>query len=383
MARGRPAYKGFGLVLAGTLLVQMGVFQQLCWIFAAGGDGDMHRSGPTSRLMAGRRPVLQATARSARLDAVVTHAAAEGVEVYDGMLSGRLREALLDADFGVYRREAGPQSLAEEAMEHVLTAFGDESREIEYWPRDEWMPVEAHRDVDEMAARLLGVRRLPETVNIAYVDIEEGLRAPTLVWEAGEDSGNKSTAGALHVVPAVSGRLLRFPGSFLHAVPCPVTQLLDEPLDESRGQTHKRRVVIFNTWPDGAPEEEDEEENAYDDINDGEPSDADNTNDLRDQTDHLDPLGPCANPETCLVPLQMLGPEHQGAAGTALVTRAFGTDSTFSTTVAAGRDVVVSSLHEAGRPTTLPLRGFFDDDPAVGVPSQIGTRQERRQGMLV
>ena len=57
--------------------------------------------------------------------------------------------------------------------------------------------------------------RYPHHGHVLYLSVSGGVRGPTCVWEDGYD-------GAVTVVPAVTGRLLRFSGELVHGVPRPV-----------------------------------------------------------------------------------------------------------------------------------------------------------------
>ena len=89
------------------------------------------------------------------------------------------------------------------------------------------------------------------------------MRAPTCVW------------GARHVdvVPCAPGRLLRFDGAALHSVPRPTLKYLqgpggavarpgDAPEDDAAlgSDGARRQVLLFNTWPNGAPLADDDDE---------------------------------------------------------------------------------------------------------------------------
>jgi len=95
--------------------------------------------------------------------------------------------------------------------------------------------------------------------------MDTSARGPTCVWEEGGSAANPHgdpRAGAprdvraLHVVPAVAGRLLRFDGASLHSVHGPkVDHLLGEGGGSTSATTVRRAVVLFNTWqePPGLP----------------------------------------------------------------------------------------------------------------------------------
>jgi len=130
--------------------------------------------------------------------------------------------------------------------------------------------------------------------------VQRGLRGPTVIfpgkrigWEVLEADSrvlhHPPTVFELEVgvdvdvIPAVPGRVVRFPGSAMHAVPCPADRWLwplekelllrqeedceeeeeedyceedeDDENDEDEEDDYEveRSVLLFNTWPDAAP----------------------------------------------------------------------------------------------------------------------------------
>ena len=157
----------------------------------------------------------------------------------------------------------------ESAINSILDALGDESHFVELWWRGEACNVLAHRDVDEKLCRsgerclTVGRQRCPCRGHVLYLDIDPTVTAPTCIWEeeaatstvqprdeADREGGAPRALCALHVVPAVTNRLLRFRGDALHAVPQPPLAYLGEG---DRGETppcrlKTRAVLLFNTW---------------------------------------------------------------------------------------------------------------------------------------
>ena len=133
-----------------------------------------------------------------------------GIAVYDGVFSPAVGKRLADADvrtLGSYRRSCGARTATEHFIESLLRELGEACDEVEYWGREAWQPVPAHADIDERCARERGQLRFPAAVLVAYVQVEPGLRAPTLLW-----ADLPGGAPVLCAVPAVAGRLLRFDG---------------------------------------------------------------------------------------------------------------------------------------------------------------------------
>lgn len=179
-----------------------------------------------------------------------------------------------------HRRSSAPRTAVEQAIESVLQSLEDMSPLVEYWWRDEWMSLESHRDIDERRGQQQPEVPLlvPKNAHVLYLQVGEGVRGPTIVLHDREDradsTGNLIAAPVgqqqfdkISMVPAVSGRLLRFDGSFMHAVPRPALAYLDpeeggsnlelwtrrRPHDDTDPEltVYRRSVLLFNTWREG------------------------------------------------------------------------------------------------------------------------------------
>jgi len=215
------------------------------------------------------------------------------VRVFDGAVGAEACEAA-DKEAAVLRnrgdaggghwlldREEGPSAPLEHLIHACLQEMGDGSRWVEYWARDEWLNLDAHRDVDEMLARrgeaggldpgapetpgrfAPGAIRFPTHAHVLYLALGEKVVGPTLVLDDG-GAGRKEME-RMFVVPAKQGRLVRFSGDRFHAVPRPPLAYLD-PVEggtnnvmwtrkrkRSNGKcdestVFKRSVLLFNTW---------------------------------------------------------------------------------------------------------------------------------------
>ena len=88
-----------------------------------------------------------------------------------------------------------------------------------------------------------------------YLDVASGVAAPTVLWDD-ESPRHRS----LYVVPALPARLLRFDGTWVHAVPKPAGEHLGELQAEAEEEAEAaaggvlRHVLLFNSWPDAPPE---------------------------------------------------------------------------------------------------------------------------------
>jgi hypothetical protein len=139
---------------------------------------------------------------------------------------------------------------------NILDELGDSSPYIEYWCRQEWRHIEAHADVDEFLAKSGNPRfRYPTHGHVLYLQIGTQVKGPTCIFENCSSGGDLATRTevSLVTVPAVEGRLLRFPGDALHAVPRPTDVWLLPFVQGSpdfNPSQFERSVVLFNTWQD-------------------------------------------------------------------------------------------------------------------------------------
>jgi hypothetical protein len=184
----------------------------------------------------------------------------------------------------------------EHAIDSALIEMGDKTRRVEYWSRDEYMNIDAHTDIDEAMLEDDGVVRCPLVAHVLYLQVKDGLHGPTCVfpkerigWGLDEAEEDKKD---LVIVPAVVGRILRFQGSAMHAVPNPAHRWLlskqeekvlrkeeeeencdqvidndeewleddlydndddDDDDDDDNDDEVERSVLLFNTWLDDEP----------------------------------------------------------------------------------------------------------------------------------
>jgi len=224
------------------------------------------------------------------------------VRVWDNVVSKESLQRLLTAGDirkhslrTVIDREehATGRTAIESIVISALEELEDDTRYVEYWWRDTWMNLPAHRDIDEDILENAYKRgyvdtsryyRIPRYGHVLYVNIDAGLLAPTCLWEEGNISSfqtpeshpehleqiglerpqesfvQPSVFGCPHlqqmyVVPAVPGRLLRFRGDLLHAAPKPADVYFDA--DQGPGffavmsdlvWPSRRVSLAFNTW---------------------------------------------------------------------------------------------------------------------------------------
>ena len=188
--------------------------------------------------------------------------------------------SLGDEQHTVFDRSLPPRTVLETALNSVLQQLGDDAPHVEYWWRDTWELVDAHADVDEYGFEDYGKLRYPEHGHVLYLAVGPAVEGPTAVWEPVEGSTNSGADafGALTIVPACEGRLLRFQGDCMHAVPRPADVWLQHRFDSADGTdvwrssadlsvedeaearpppaAHDltRSVVLFNTWQDAPVE---------------------------------------------------------------------------------------------------------------------------------
>lgn len=163
----------------------------------------------------------------------------------------------------------GDNGFLELALDSILTELGDESKYVEYWTRQEWRSIEAHADVDEFLAKAQDADgtgatasyRYPNKGHVLYLQVGSQVSGPTCIFpdrQSGGDllrpkqGGTDGKAVDVVTVPVVPGRLLRFQGDFLHAVPRPTDHWLIKFVQGAPKHDPEeewgRSVVLFNTW---------------------------------------------------------------------------------------------------------------------------------------
>ena len=156
---------------------------------------------------------------------------------------------------------------------------------VEYWSREEFMNMDAHSDIDERQLLDEGTLECPKYGHVLYLDVHPSIRGPTCVfsqmggWHSSIANNNSNDnisdnddeekeanipSTSLVTVPAVPGRVLRFPGSAMHAVPKPATLWFqsqeeqsetlakdeeeDDDDDDDDDSMIERSVILFNVW---------------------------------------------------------------------------------------------------------------------------------------
>ena len=227
-------------------------------------------------------------------------AATTDTVVYDHVLpsvsSGVLHEAassvgLNHKAFTRPIQEPASRPIIEQTLDRILTEMGDiprgKKQYVEYWTRQEWRHIEAHADVDEHLAKHHDKEiaegqgdaneyqyRYPTNGHVLYLKIGTEVRGPTCVFPGRSSGGDllknnndddaESASIEMVTVPAKDGRLLRFEGSALHAVPRPADiwflPFVKGSAQFSPEEEFGRSVILFNTWdeipPKGVPLDE-------------------------------------------------------------------------------------------------------------------------------
>ena len=176
---------------------------------------------------------------------------------------------------------------------------------VEYWSRQEHLHMDVHCDVDEVQMEQEGTFRYPSYSHVLYLKLPTNgaqqsnqctVPAPTCILltdqtnrhhddddlnnsnnDDDDDDDHSATTEMTNLVtvPAVVGRLLRFPGNLLHAVPKPYDRWLDDhdvmstfgykdvmeeyddddddDDDDDNDDESLRSVLLFNTWEDRGP----------------------------------------------------------------------------------------------------------------------------------
>jgi hypothetical protein len=97
--------------------------------------------------------------------------------------------------------------------------------------------------------------RYPTHGHVLYLQMGTQVKGPTCIFENCSSGGDLVTRTdvSLVTVPAVEGRVLRFPGDALHAVPRPTDVWLLPFVQGSpdfNPSQFERSVILFNTWQD-------------------------------------------------------------------------------------------------------------------------------------
>ena len=192
------------------------------------------------------------------------------------------------------------------AIDHILTNICHDTTTnvVEYWARQEYLNMDVHCDIDETLLQKQRCVRCPEYAHILYlvVQLPTNVTAPTCLFptkRGGWRTTSTTTTTTEHqsepnqggildpttttntvstaansptipvvdlvVVPAVVGRVVRFPGAMMHAVPRPADQWYrtsttvrnmeeEEETKEDNGRPMElRSVLLFNCWSNDMP----------------------------------------------------------------------------------------------------------------------------------
>ena len=190
-------------------------------------------------------------------------------------------------------------NIIERTLDAILTEIErkDSKRQakqyVEYWTRQEWRHIEAHSDVDEALAKMHDQNpslliddeleskfsttysnthgfRFPTNGHVLYLQVGSEVKGPTCIFPSRSSGGDLLQSNQhqeeactteddengdikLITVPAVSGRLLRFDGRDLHAVPRPhdlwMLPFVKGGAEYKPEEVWGRSVILFNVWP--------------------------------------------------------------------------------------------------------------------------------------
>eukprot|EP00986_Skeletonema_menzelii_P014272 scaffold9235_cov152-Skeletonema_menzelii.AAC.2 len=227
------------------------------------------------------------------------------LSVWDGVIGNDIRMALHR-----YASKAGLEhksfsrplkegnNIIERTLDAILTEIESKDNNtkgkkqyVEYWTRQEFRHIEAHSDVDEALAKMHDLNpslliddeleskfsttysnthgfRFPSNGHVLYLQVGSEVKGPTCVFPSqssggdllqskactSEDDNNQENRDIkLITVPAVSGRLLRFDGRDLHAVPRPhdlwMLPFVKGGAEYKPEEVWGRSVILFNVWP--------------------------------------------------------------------------------------------------------------------------------------
>jgi len=225
------------------------------------------------------RPPPYATTRRAAVSTSLLHQSSSlDVQIFDGVLEPDKCLALHDlaVEF-TERNEEGssifvrpphnthPLTPLEHAMHRILLEMDKENDNtsvtvVEYWWRDEFMNIDIHSDIDESLLEDQSILCCPDLGHVLYLQVMEDLKGPTcVVSKYGGWNESRNITTELVTVPAVQGRLLRFPGSAMHGVPKPIDRWLLTDEDER---------ALRESEEEAAACESQEDEESSDDFDD-------------------------------------------------------------------------------------------------------------------
>lgn len=123
-----------------------------------------------------------------------------------------------------------PKTPIESVIESILQGLNDDASKVEYWWRDEWFSLDAHKDIDEKHAinKPLDDFKYPRHAHVLYLYIGYDVEGPTLIWTNNINTNHTHIYKDMFIVPSVITRLLRFQGDLLHSVPRPSLAYIDE-----------------------------------------------------------------------------------------------------------------------------------------------------------
>ena len=200
--------------------------------------------------------------------------------------------------------DVNERNIIERTLDSILTEIEDNAEDdgsaqkkhyVEYWTRQEWRHIEAHADVDENLSKRVDQNKMSDDVDlqskysatyqetrgyryptnghVLYLQVGSEVKGPTCVFprrssggdllkskdegtsneQCAEDVESTTDEVQLITVPAVAGRLLRFDGRDLHAVPRPhdlwMLPFVKGGAEYEPEEVWGRSVVLFNVWP--------------------------------------------------------------------------------------------------------------------------------------
>jgi hypothetical protein len=193
-------------------------------------------------------------------------------EVYDNVLDSETTEWLhgeclkaeqsqSDVGFAFPLKQPLRHSTIEQFLNNLLFELYPDGNGyyVEYWTRNKWVLISAHQDMDEeheKQMQLSGKTRYgdklihPETGHVLYLKVGSQVKGPTVVWNETRGGDFSEQSSEMVIIPAVQGRLTRFQGNALHAVPRPAGVYWTKRVDSgSHEPEYMRSVILFNTWP--------------------------------------------------------------------------------------------------------------------------------------
>jgi hypothetical protein len=168
---------------------------------------------------------------------------------------------------------------------------------VEYWSRQDHLNLDTHCDIDERSLDYEeDTLKFPSFSHILYLKVTVP-KGPTCIWEDEteqwsshdsihpSDSSTITTETSTHVplitIPAVEGRLVRFPGNLFHAVPKPYDRWILSPENGKLWEQSDSNLKLYDDDDDGDDYDDYDDDCNFNDDEDEEVNEENNNAEIR------------------------------------------------------------------------------------------------------